>query len=112
MDAIIVKDLVKKNSFKLVLEADQLKQQYRIGNVFKAYKEGLINFPPTYKYDPGTNDWDSRYVLYIIHYIYIINNLSYLYYLVKKIVPLHGVTEYYGVVIQLNNLLIEATLVY
>jgi len=62
MDAISVKDLVRKNNFKNVLEADQLKQQHRAGNVFKGYKEGSINFPPTYKYDPGTNDWDSRYV--------------------------------------------------
>ncbi|KAF0754717.1 inositol polyphosphate 5-phosphatase OCRL-1 [Aphis craccivora] len=59
MDAISVKDLVRKNNFKTVLEADQLKQQHRAGNVFKGYKEGSINFLPTYKYDPGTNDWDS-----------------------------------------------------
>lgn len=71
MDAIIVKDLVKKNSFKSVLEADQLKQQHRIGNVFKGYKEGLVNFLPTYKYDPGTNCWDSRYVLNNIHCTYV-----------------------------------------
>lgn len=62
MDATTVKDLVSKNHFKKALEADQLKQQHRIGNVFKSYKEGLINFLPTYKYDPGTNDWDSRCV--------------------------------------------------
>lgn len=62
MDAISVKDLVSKNNFKIVLEADQLKQQHRAGNVFKGYKEGSINFLPTYKYDPGTNDWDSRCV--------------------------------------------------
>lgn len=60
MDAPRVKDLVSKNHFKDVLEADQLKQQHRAGNVFKGYKEGPINFNPTYKYDPGTNDWDSR----------------------------------------------------
>lgn len=61
---MFVKDLVSKNNFKSVLEADQLKQQHHVGNVFKGYKEGPINFLPTYKYDPGTNEWDSRYVLY------------------------------------------------
>lgn len=65
MDAITVKDLVNQNNFKSVLEADQLKQQHRIGNVFKGYKEGSIHFLPTYKYDPGTNDWDSRCVFKI-----------------------------------------------
>lgn len=60
MDAVTVKDLVSKNKFEFVLEADQLKQQHRIGNVFKGYKEGSIHFLPTYKYDPGTNNWDSR----------------------------------------------------
>jgi len=68
MDAISVKDLVRKNNFKIVLEADQLKQQHRAGNVFKGYKEGSINFLPTYKYDPGTNDWDSRYAFFYIMY--------------------------------------------
>lgn len=63
MDASSVKDLVIKNHFKIVLEADQLKQQHRAGNVFKGYKEGSIHFLPTYKYDAGTNDWDSRCVL-------------------------------------------------
>lgn len=62
MSATSVKDLVHKNQFKIALEADQLEQQHKAGNVFKDYKEGSINFLPTYKYDPGTNDWDSRYV--------------------------------------------------
>ncbi|XP_050430300.1 inositol polyphosphate 5-phosphatase OCRL isoform X2 [Adelges cooleyi] len=59
MSATSVKDLVSNNNLKIVLDADQLKQQHRIGNVFKGYKEGPIHFIPTYKYDSGTNEWDS-----------------------------------------------------
>jgi hypothetical protein len=29
------------------------------GNVFQFYSEGLITFPPTYKYDVGTNYYDT-----------------------------------------------------
>ncbi|XP_050533288.1 inositol polyphosphate 5-phosphatase OCRL isoform X2 [Daktulosphaira vitifoliae] len=59
MSANSVKEMVNKNNLKTILEFDQFKQQHRIGNVFKGYKEGPINFVPTYKYDPGTNEWDS-----------------------------------------------------
>jgi hypothetical protein len=30
------------------------------GNVFQGYEEGLITFMPTYKYDNGTDVYDSR----------------------------------------------------
>lgn len=40
----------------------------RQGSVFPGYKEGLITFLPTYKYDIGTDIYDTRYKLskYII----------------------------------------------
>lgn len=54
-----VKNLVSENNFAPVLEWDQLKQQHKSNHVFAGYTEGVINFKPTYKYDPGTDDWDS-----------------------------------------------------
>ena len=35
------------------------------GKVFQGYSEGKIGFRPTYKFDPGTDDWDTRFVLNI-----------------------------------------------
>lgn len=32
----------------------------RAGNVFFGYKEGPITFLPTYKYDNGTDNYDTR----------------------------------------------------
>ena len=38
----------------------QLHEQQRLRAAFVDFEEGPITFPPTYKYDPGTNDFDSR----------------------------------------------------
>ncbi|XP_075217089.1 oculocerebrorenal syndrome of Lowe [Lycorma delicatula] len=59
MDPHVVKELVDISNYNPILECDQLKQQHKKGNVFSSYKEGDITFRPTYKYDPGTDDWDS-----------------------------------------------------
>ena len=40
-------------------QKDQLREQKNKGKVFVGYFEGKINFQPTYKYDPGTDNWDS-----------------------------------------------------
>lgn len=60
MDVNLVKSYIEKENYKAIIEYDQLKQQHKKGNVFVNYKEGEINFRPTYKYDTGTDDWDSR----------------------------------------------------
>lgn len=38
---------------------DQLHIERKKKRVFEGYSEGKITFRPTYKYDPGTDDWDS-----------------------------------------------------
>ena len=30
--------------------------------VFEGFSEGELTFQPTYKYDTGSDDWDTRYV--------------------------------------------------
>ncbi|KAL1117910.1 hypothetical protein AAG570_004223 [Ranatra chinensis] len=54
-----VKELIDIENFDPVLEYDQLIRQHNLNEVFMGYKEGKINFRPTYKYDTGTDNWDS-----------------------------------------------------
>ena len=45
-----------------LLKHDQLLNEMKKKNVFCDFLEMPIDFKPTYKYIPGTNDLDSRYV--------------------------------------------------
>ena len=51
------------DSFQIqtLLKHDQLLNEMKKSNVFWDFIENPIDFKPTYKYDPGTNNWDSRY---------------------------------------------------
>lgn len=57
-------------NFSEIIKYDQLYQEMQRNRVFLNYTEGAINFRPTYKYDPGTDEWDSRY-LFCINLIYL-----------------------------------------
>ncbi|KAK7791378.1 hypothetical protein R5R35_007912 [Gryllus longicercus] len=59
LDPKLVKECIEQANYQPVLECDQLRQQHKQQTVFVGYKEGIINFRPTYKYDPGTDTWDS-----------------------------------------------------
>lgn len=59
MDVSTVKHLIEKNNFDDILVYDQLKQNYLAGRAFEKYTEGRITFRPTYKYDTGSDEWDS-----------------------------------------------------
>lgn len=60
LDAPSVKRLIETNSYDAILVHDQLKQNCKAERVFEKYKEGRIAFRPTYKYDTGSDEWDSR----------------------------------------------------
>lgn len=54
------RDLFDTNNYANLLKCDQLVQEMQKRRVFVNYTEGSIDFRPTYKYDPGTDNWDSR----------------------------------------------------
>ncbi|XP_063219380.1 synaptojanin-1 isoform X2 [Bacillus rossius redtenbacheri] len=54
-----MKELIRRNEFETILQHDQLQMQKAAGNVFKNYVEGNITFPPTYKYDLFSDDYDT-----------------------------------------------------
>ena len=58
-DVSEVKELLAEENLSALLECDQLKSQQQHRRAFVEYEEGVITFRPTYKYDPGTSDWDS-----------------------------------------------------
>ncbi|XP_066259067.1 synaptojanin-1 [Euwallacea similis] len=59
MDKDELKELVKQGNFDTILDNDQLRKQQEEGNVFKNFIEGKIAFPPTYKYDLFSDDYDT-----------------------------------------------------
>ena len=60
LDGETVKNLCKAQDFETILKYDQLYRQITAKKVFLGYKEGPIQFIPTYKYDPGTDKFDTR----------------------------------------------------
>lgn len=63
MDTDLVRRLADKGQYEKLLAKDQLVQQKNEKKCFKGFEEGVINFKPTYKYDPGTDNWDTRWVV-------------------------------------------------
>ncbi|XP_045623507.1 uncharacterized protein INPP5E isoform X2 [Procambarus clarkii] len=46
-------------TYQHLLQWDQLTQARRKGEAFSEFEEGPINFAPTFKYDPGTDHYDT-----------------------------------------------------
>ncbi|XP_016119002.1 type II inositol 1,4,5-trisphosphate 5-phosphatase-like [Sinocyclocheilus grahami] len=63
-----VKDLIAKKDFESLYNHDQLKRQMDEEVVFGGFTEGEIDFQPTYKYDTGSDQWDTRSENTIAHY--------------------------------------------
>lgn len=59
MDIQLSKSLLAAGKFAQVLKHDQLEEGKKGGKIFQDFVEGPITFLPTYKYDLGSNDWDS-----------------------------------------------------
>ncbi|ELT95411.1 hypothetical protein CAPTEDRAFT_130250 [Capitella teleta] len=53
------KKLISDGRLQELMKYDQLVRQISQKNVFLDYLEGKISFIPTYKYDPGTDTWDT-----------------------------------------------------
>ena len=54
-----VKDLVSQGMLKQLQEYDQLKKEKFQRKIFHEFEEGEITFIPTYRYDVGTDNWDT-----------------------------------------------------
>ncbi|KAF9076927.1 inositol polyphosphate phosphatase [Rhodocollybia butyracea] len=54
-----VRSLAQSNSFDALLAADQLKRTMDAGIAFSGYEEGPLLFKPTYRYDLGTDNYDT-----------------------------------------------------
>ncbi|XP_062996870.1 type II inositol 1,4,5-trisphosphate 5-phosphatase [Elgaria multicarinata webbii] len=54
-----VKKLVEARDFQALYHHDQLKSQMEAKMVFEGFMEGEISFQPTYKFNTGSDDWDT-----------------------------------------------------
>ncbi|XP_053994193.1 inositol polyphosphate 5-phosphatase OCRL isoform X1 [Hylaeus volcanicus] len=59
MDVTTAKQYIDAENYAPILALDQLAQQRQLGRVLQGFQEAEITFKPTYKYDPGTDNWDS-----------------------------------------------------
>ncbi|GJJ07293.1 hypothetical protein Clacol_001493 [Clathrus columnatus] len=59
LDNETVRTLVASNNFDALIGVDQLKQMMDLKAVFSGFEEGPLLFPPTYRYDVGTDDYDT-----------------------------------------------------
>ncbi|XHG05215.1 hypothetical protein AWENTII_008459 [Aspergillus wentii] len=55
----IVRDLILQGDYQRLYDNDQLNLQMITGRAFQFYSEGRILFPPTYKYDIGSDEYDT-----------------------------------------------------
>ena len=53
------KALIQKGNYKKLLVFDQLNLERKAQRVFSEFDEAQIDFPPTYKFDPGTDIYDT-----------------------------------------------------
>lgn len=54
-----VEILINHEIFEPLLKGDQLKIEMTENTLFAGFQEGLINFPPSYRFDIGTSNYDT-----------------------------------------------------
>ncbi|GAB5361542.1 hypothetical protein AAMO2058_000721900 [Amorphochlora amoebiformis] len=59
-DKSIVEQLIERKDWSLLLNNDQLLQERSKGLILSDYKEGPINFAPTFKFEIGTNHYETK----------------------------------------------------
>ncbi|XP_040830179.1 type II inositol 1,4,5-trisphosphate 5-phosphatase [Ochotona curzoniae] len=59
LDVEKVKKLIEEKDFQALYAYDQLKIQVAANMVFEGFTEGELTFQPTYKYDTGSDNWDT-----------------------------------------------------
>ncbi|KAB8202267.1 SacI homology domain-containing protein [Aspergillus parasiticus] len=59
LDSQLVRELVAQKDYQKLYNNDQLNLQMLAGKAFPFYTEGLIAFPPTYKYDIDSDTYDT-----------------------------------------------------
>lgn len=59
-DPFEVIDLIKRDKYEALLTSEQLYIEKNSGNVFVGFDEAPIQFAPTYKYEPGTDNFELK----------------------------------------------------
>lgn len=57
----IVRPRVARKDYEELWKVDQLQEQIQLGAVFVGFEEGRLIFDPTYKYDNGSTNYDTRH---------------------------------------------------
>eukprot|EP01119_Soliformovum_irregulare_P021832 TRINITY_DN7341_c0_g1_i2.p1 TRINITY_DN7341_c0_g1~~TRINITY_DN7341_c0_g1_i2.p1 ORF type:complete len:274 (+),score=36.83 TRINITY_DN7341_c0_g1_i2:303-1124(+) len=58
-DKAAIENLIKSNKLDFLRPHDQLTMAKKRGKAFVGFKEGKLTFPPTYKFDAGTSNYDT-----------------------------------------------------
>lgn len=59
LDMQVVKSAIDNNKFQMLWEKDQLNMAKDSETVLEGFQEGPLKFPPTYKFDVGTDTYDT-----------------------------------------------------
>ena len=59
LDSFEARRLLAQNKFDELIKSDQLYRSIKLGDAFEGFEEGPILFPPTFKYNIGTSEFDS-----------------------------------------------------